>query len=103
MPITLEEMIASLPLESQARIEAQTQRMIDDYETLQAIRKAHKHTQKALAEKLGVKQVTISKIENKADMLITTLGSYIEAMGGKLNLVAEFPNKPAINIKLRDL
>jgi hypothetical protein len=47
---------------------------------------------------LGVGQDTISRIERRSDMLLSTLRRYVEAMGGKLELVAEFPDRPRMVI-----
>jgi hypothetical protein len=38
-------------------------------------------------------------MERRADLLLSTMSSYIEAMGGKLKLVAEFPNRNPVVIK----
>ena len=51
------------------------------------------------AELLGVKQENISRMERRADLLLSTMSSYIEAMGGKLKLVAEFPERSPVVIK----
>ena len=40
----------------------------------------------------------MSRIEKRADLLISTLASYVEAMGGKLRLVAKFPDRPPVVI-----
>lgn len=52
-----------------------------------------------MAELLGVKQENISRMERRADLLLSTMSSYIEAMGGKLKLVAEFPERKQVVIK----
>ena len=52
-----------------------------------------------MAELLGVKQENVSRLERRTDLLLSTLSSYVEAMGGTLKLVANFPNKPEIVIK----
>lgn len=48
--------------------------------------------------KLGIKQENVSRIEKRSDLLISTLSDYLEAMGGKLNLVAEFPDRPPVTL-----
>jgi hypothetical protein len=45
-----------------------------------------------MAKLLHIDQAGISKIESRSDMLLSTLRSYVEAMGGSLRLVAEFPD-----------
>ena len=46
---------------------------------------------KAVGEALKVNQPAIAKLERRADMYVSNLRAYIEAMGGRLNIVAEFP------------
>jgi hypothetical protein len=48
---------------------------------------------------LGVKQENVSRMERRTDLLLSTMSSYIEAMGGKLKLVAEFPDRNPVVIK----
>jgi len=60
---------------------------------LNELRKALQLTQVKLAESLGVNQGEISKIEHRTDLYISTLAEYIEALGGKLEIRAVFPNR----------
>jgi hypothetical protein len=59
---------------------------------LQALRQARKLTQQALANVLGAQQAHVSKLEHRADMYVSSLRTYIEAMGGELEIVARFPD-----------
>jgi transcriptional regulator with XRE-family HTH domain len=59
---------------------------------LQELRQARKLSQEAIATVLGAKQASISKLEHRTDMYVSTLRSYIEAMGGTLEIVAQFPD-----------
>lgn len=54
--------------------------------------------QEDLAAALGVGQDTISRLEKRSDMLLSTLRHYVESMGGKLELIAQFPNRPPVVI-----
>lgn len=58
---------------------------------LHELRRARALTQQDLAEMLQVNQPAVSKIEQRADVYISSLRSYIEAVGGRLKIVAEFP------------
>ena len=58
---------------------------------LQELRQAKHLSQERLAEVLVTKQANVSRIERRTDMYISTLRSHIEAMGGKLDIVASFP------------
>ena len=67
--------------------------------TLKDLRLAAERTQEQLAEALGVGQDTISRLEKRSDMLLSTLRHYVESMGGTLDLVAKFPNRPPVVIE----
>ena len=58
---------------------------------LHELRQARELTQKALGNALNVNQPAVAKLERRADMYVSNLRSYIEAMGGRLRIVAEFP------------
>lgn len=66
--------------------------------TLYDLRMAVQKTQKQMAETLGVRQDSISRLENRSDMLLSTLRRYVEGMGGTLALVAQFPDRPPMVI-----
>lgn len=58
---------------------------------LDEVRQARAMTQEHLAKLLGIKQAAVSKMERRADMYVSTLQSMIKAMGGRLQIVAIFP------------
>ena len=58
---------------------------------LKELRQARVMSQEKLAEELNIKQSSVSKLEHRADIYISTLRSYIEALGGELNIIAKFP------------
>ncbi len=58
---------------------------------LHELRRARELTQRDLARMLKVNQPAVSKLEQRADVYVSSLRSYIEAVGGKLRIVAEFP------------
>lgn len=99
MAKTLKEKIDSLSPERQQHIEAMTSELIAEEKTLRDLRQALAMTQERMAETLGIGQESISRLEKRSDLLISTLGSYIKAMGGELRLVAEFPNRPPVVLK----
>ena len=99
MAIALNDKIAALPPERQQQIALMTAELIAEEKTLRDLRLALSLTQERMAETLGVGQESISRLEKRSDLLISTLGSYIKAMGGELRLVAEFPNRQPIVLK----
>ena len=64
--------------------------------TLRELRAAHHKTQVSVAAALGIGQDGVSRLEQRTDLLISTLRSYVEAIGGDLELVARFPNRPPV-------
>jgi DNA-binding XRE family transcriptional regulator len=103
MAISHKKVMASLPPERRARIKARAQELIEEEMTLRDLRSVHHLTQERIAELLGIEQDSVSRMERRADMLLSTMSSYVEAMGGKLRLVAEFPNRKPYTLKLADL
>ena len=95
MPKKLNELIAKLPKSRQKKIETRAMELA----TLKDLRQAAQQTQEQLAATLGVRQDTISRLEKRSDMLLSTLRHYIESMGGKLEIVAQFPNRPPLIIQ----
>ena len=59
--------------------------------TLNQLREARSLTQANLANILGVNQGSVSKMEKRTDMYVSTLRSFIQAMGGQLQIKAVFP------------
>lgn len=86
----LDDVMAALPKERRQRIEDRALELA----TLKDLRQAAQQTQAQMAVALGVGQDTISRLEKRSDMLLSTLRHYVESMGGQLNLVAQFPNRP---------
>lgn len=91
----LDDVMAALPAGRRAKIELRAQELA----SLKDLRQAVEKTQEDLAEVLGVGQDTISRLEQRSDMLLSTLRRYVEGMGGTLELVAQFPNRPPVVIE----
>lgn len=94
MARNLDQVLASLPPKRRAKIE----RRASELATLKDLRKAVERTQEDLAARLGVGQDTVSRIERRSDILLSTLRRYVEAMGGELKLIASFPNREPLII-----
>ncbi len=76
--------------ERRVRVEEQAREMMVEM-LLAEIRKESGLTQVDLAEALGIKQPSLSKLEAQDDMQISTLRRIIKALGGELELVAKMP------------
>lgn len=99
MARTLREKLATLSPVRRSRIEAEAERLHIEYLTLQQLRKAKEMTQVRLAETLGVQQATVAKYERQGDLLLSTLSSYVRAMGGSLKMMVEFPGKAPVALE----
>ena len=96
-----EELLAQMPEEDQQRVAAGAAQLRVEMR-LGEIRKGLRISQEALAEVLGMRQASISKIERQRDTHISTLQKIIEGMGGKLDLIARFPEGAEIRISQFD-
>ena len=65
------------------------------------MRNARRHSQADLAEALDTDQGNVSRLEQQADMYVSTLRRYLEALGGTLEIVAHFPDRD-VRITKRD-
>jgi transcriptional regulator with XRE-family HTH domain len=84
--------------ERQERIRTRTQELLAEL-PLQELRQARSLSQEEMAEVLGLNQATISKLERRADMYVSSLRRFVEAMGGRLEIMAEFP-EGSVRIRL---
>jgi uncharacterized protein YdbL (DUF1318 family) len=76
--------------ESRARVKAEVERLEKEM-ALNELREAREFTQQQVAEQLHVGQAEVSRLERRTDLYVSTLGRYIEAMGGRLEIRAVFP------------
>lgn len=104
MATTLKSVMDRLPAERRRRIEARAEELVAEEMTLRDLRKASDLTQARMAELLNIGQDSVSRLEHRSDLLLSTLRSYVAAMGGKLELVASFPDRPDVVVSgLADL
>lgn len=95
---SLAEVIAAMPADEQAAIEARYQDLKQEVEGLRELRQITGKAQADIATALNIKPPSVSKIEKQADMYLSTLPSYVEAVGGKLELMVKLPKRPAMRI-----
>lgn len=94
----LNDVIAGLPVERQERVEARYQSLRQEVEGLRELRQIAGKAQADMATALNIKQPSVSKIEKQADMYLSTLRNYVEAVGGKLELVVKLPERPELHL-----
>lgn len=98
MAKSLKDKLNAISIARQTSIEARANELIAEELTLRDLRVALDKTQQELGTALHMKQDGISRLENRSDMLLSTLNKYISAMGGTLKLIAEFPGRPSVVI-----
>ncbi len=98
MALDVEEVIASLAPERRRRIEERAAELIAEEMTLRELREARRLTQVSVARELGIGQDAVSRLEQRSDLLLSTLRRTVEAMGGSLSLVARFPDRPPVEL-----
>jgi transcriptional regulator with XRE-family HTH domain len=91
MAKNFKELQSKMPLASRVRSEETAKKMIAEM-GLAELREAMNLTQESLADALHVRQASISKVERRSDMYISTLSKIIEAMGGQLQIIANMPH-----------
>ena len=92
----LERIRKKLSPSRRKKVQARARQLISEEMTLQELRRARKLTQVRMAKELGISQDGISKLEKRSDLLLSTLRKTVEAMGGSLSLVAEFPDRSPV-------
>jgi DNA-binding XRE family transcriptional regulator len=93
---TLDQKMKSIGRARRKKVEARAAGLIAEEMTLQELRQARKLTQVRMAKVLGISQDGVSRLEKRSDLLLSTLRKSVEAMGGNLSLVAEFPDREPV-------
>jgi len=102
MARNFKELQAKMDPERRARVEQRVQEALKAM-PLEELREARELTQNQLAQVLHVSQGAVSKVERRADMYISTLRSYIRAVGGDLQIRAVFPDGEVLINQFEDL
>ena len=96
------ELVDAMPPARQRKIEPRFQESLAAM-PLDELRRARELTQVQLGEALGVHQSEISKIEHRSDLCISTLTECIEALGGRLEIRAVFPDRQVLITQFDEL
>jgi DNA-binding XRE family transcriptional regulator len=96
MPTNVDDVIKKLSPAQRKKVETRAAQLIAEEMTLRELRHARKLTQVSVAKKLGITQDSVSRLEKRSDLLLSTLRKTVEAMGGNLSLVAEFPDREPV-------
>ena len=87
MTVPFDTLTAKLPAKTRQRANRRTKAM-----KLREIRVDRRLSQVIIASRMDTNQSGISKLEQRLDVYVSTLQEYVHALGGKLNIVASFPD-----------
>ena len=96
MAVNVNEKIKKLSPAQRKKVEVRAAALVAEEMTLRELRHARKLTQVRVAKALGISQDSVSRLEKRSDILLSTLRKTVKAMGGNLSLVAEFPDRPPV-------
>ena len=96
MSKNVNDIIRTLSSAQRKKVEARAAELIAEEMTLQELRRALKLTQVSVAKALGITQDSVSRLEKRSDILLSTLRRTVQVMGGNLSLVAEFPDRAPV-------
>ncbi|MFZ0678732.1 helix-turn-helix domain-containing protein [Candidatus Binatus sp.] len=95
---TLKQRMNELSPARRKKVETRVAELVSQEMTLQELRRARKLTQVRMAKALRISQDGVSRLERRTDLLLSTLRKSVEAMGGSLSLIAEFPDSEPVTI-----
>lgn len=96
MSVNVNEVIRKLNPAERKKVEDRAAHIIAEEMSLRDLRKARKLTQARVAKTLGITQDSVSRLEKRSDLLISTLRKTVKAMGGDVRIVAEFPDRAPV-------
>jgi transcriptional regulator with XRE-family HTH domain len=103
MPVNIRAKIETLNAAQRKKIEERAAELTAEEMSLRDLRKARKLTQARVAKTLGITQDSVSRLEKRSDLLLSTLRKTVKAMGGDVRILADFPDRdPVLLTKLSE-
>jgi len=99
MARTLKEVLDTLPGDERVAIDRRFEELVNEVDSLKELRRLSELSQARIAKRLKISQPAVSKIEKQTDMYLSTLRSYVEAMGGELDVIVRLPNRRPVKVK----
>src|SRR5256885_11420678 len=96
MPVNFREELEKLSPAARKRVEARAAEIRAEEMSLRDLRKARKLTRARVAKALGVTQDSVSRLEKRSALLLSTLRKTVKAMGGDVRIIAEFPDRAPV-------
>src|SRR5271154_4793586 len=98
MSVNIRDKIGKLNPVQRKKVEDRAAELVAEEMSLRQLRKARKLTQARVAKVLGVTQDSVSRLEKRSDLLLSTLRKTVKAMGGNVRIVAEFPDRAPVTL-----
>jgi DNA-binding XRE family transcriptional regulator len=99
MAVPLKDVLDALPPKRRAELDRRFKELVNEVESLQELRRISAKSQAKIAKTLKISQPAVSKIEKQTDMYLSTLRSYVEAIGGELDVIVRLPNRAPVKVK----
>jgi len=99
MPVPLKDVLDALPPKRRAELDQRFKQLVNEVVSLKELRRISAKSQAKIAKTLKISQPAVSKIEKQTDMYLSTLRSYVEAIGGELDVIVRLPNRAPVKVK----
>ena len=96
--ISLGEVMAALSPDEREAVKMRSMQIAQEIDGLKALRELSEQSQQQIAQSLGIKQPAVHKMEKQADLYLSTLRRFVEAAGGRLELVIDMPGRKPIRL-----
>src|SRR6202790_1432168 len=96
MAVNVNEIIRKLSPAERKKVESRAAQIMAEEMSLRDLRKARRLTQARVAKTLGITQDSVSRLEKRTDLLLSTLRKTVKAMGGDVRITAEFPDRAPV-------
>lgn len=96
MSRSVNDVIRALNSAQRKKLDTRAAELVAEEMTLRELRRARRLTQVSVANALGITQDSVSRLEKRSDILLSTLRKTVQVMGGNLSLVAEFPDRAPV-------
>jgi|SRR5689334_8729319 hypothetical protein len=96
--VAAEAFLATLSPSERKAAAAKAAAIIAEEVTLRDLRKARDMTQAEIGAALKIGQDQVSRLEQRTDMLLSTLRNYVTSLGGDMHVLVEFPDRPPVKL-----
>lgn len=99
MPVPLKDVLDALPAKRRAELDRRFKELVNEVESLKELQRISAKSRAKIAKTLKISQPAVAKIEKQTDMYLSTLRSYVEAMGGELDVIVRLPDRAPVRVK----